>query len=206
LSEEEDIKVHRGRKWLKRLAFTSIVLCFYVLWQLWEINRFGHSDDGRSADCAIVFGAAAYYNKPSPVFKARIDHALKLYREGRVEKIILTGGFGKDAEFSESEVAYRYCVEEGIPKSDLLLERRSTTTQQNLIEARVLMESNDLETALLVSDPWHLKRASAIANKYDVVGNPSATTTTMYRSDSRKWEFLWREFYYLHVWRFVGED
>lgn len=194
------------RKWLKRVAIFAGILLGYLGWQLWDIDRFGHHDEGGSADCAIVLGAAAYYNRPSPVFRARIDHAVKLYREGRVEKILLTGGFGKDAEYAESEVAYQYCLEKGVPEKDLLLEDTSKTTEQNLIQAARVMEANGLETALLVSDPWHLKRAAAMARKHGIKSAVSATETTMYRSASSRWGFLWRELYHIHVWRFAGEN
>lgn len=170
-------------------------------WQAWSINHIGYGDDGSKADCAIVLGAAAYHTKPSPVFQARIDHAIKLYKEGRVKTLILTGGYGKDAEFSESEVAYDYCVKKGIPEDDILLEKKSQTTEENIIEAEKLMHDQGINNALLVSDPWHLKRALAIAKKHDVVAKPSATRTSMYRSEKSQWQFLLREMYYIHVWR-----
>lgn len=178
----------------------------YLGWQVWSIDRFGHDDDGGRADCAIVLGAAAYFNKPSPVFQARIDHAVKLYREGRVDKIILTGGYGRDAEFAESEVAYAYCQKMGVPEEVLFLEKSSKTTEQNLIQAGMLMEREGLKDALLVSDPWHLKRAAAMAAKHGISSKPSATTTSMYRSAESRWGFLLRELYYIHVWRLAGED
>lgn len=191
------------RKWLKRVLLVLAVFCIYACWQVWDIHRYGHSDDGSHADCAVVLGAAAYHNKPSPVFQARIDHAIKLYKEGRVDKVILTGGFGKDAQFAESEVAYNYCVKNGIPERDLYKETKSKTTQQNIIQAKAIMKLHGLDSALLVSDPWHLKRAHGIAEKYDLPNKPSATLTTMYKSDESKLKFLLREFYYIHVWRFT---
>ena len=190
---------------IKHLVVLMVILCFYLGWQLWDIGHVGHSDDGSKADCAIVLGAAAYHKKPSPVFQARIDHAVKLYNEGRVEKILLTGGFGKDAEFAESEVAYQYCLEQGVKKADLLLEKKSETTEQNIIQAEILMQQNGLGSALLVSDPWHLKRALAMAKKHDVRAKVSATQTSMYRSEKNRWTFQLRELYYLHVWRLAGE-
>ncbi len=172
---------------------------------MWDINRIGFSDDGSKADCAIVLGAAAYHTKPSPVFKARIDHAIKLYKEGRVSKILLTGGYGKNAEFSESEVALKYCTKMGVPESDILIEKESQTTEQNIIEAEKVMQEKGLTSALLVSDPWHLKRALAMTQKHAVAAEPSATQTSMYRSEKNQWGFLLRELYYLHVWRLAGE-
>lgn len=195
-------------RWSRRFkvaAFVLILFTAYVGWQAWSINYIGYSDDGGKADCAIVLGAAAYHKKPSPVFQARIDHAIKLYKEGRVKTILLTGGYGKNAEFSESEVAHDYCVANGVPEDAILLEKKSLTTEQNIIEAEKLMYERRLRSALLVSDPWHLKRALAIADKYEVSAKASATRTSMYRSEKSQWTFLLREMYNLHLWRFVGE-
>jgi len=178
---------------------------FYASWQVWDISRIGFSDDGGKADCAIVLGAAAYHTKPSPVFQARIDHAIKLYKEGRVKKVLLTGGYGRNAEFSESEVALEYCKKRGVPASDILIEKESQTTEQNIIEAEKVMRKKGLISALLVSDPWHLKRALAMTQKHGIEAEPSATQTSMYRSEKNQWGFLLRELYYLHVWRLAGE-
>lgn len=187
------------------MSILAICLLVYASWQAWDINRVGYSDDGSHADCAIVLGAAAYHKKPSPVFKARIDHAIKLYKNGRVDKVLLTGGFGKNAEFSESEVAYEYCKANGIPQKDILLEKKSQTTEQNIIEAQKVMQKEGFKNALIVSDPWHLKRSLAMTAKHHLSAKPSATQTSMYRSEKSQWQFLLREMYYLQVWRLAGE-
>ncbi len=168
---------------------------------MWDIHRFGHSDDGSKADCAIVLGAAAWYNKPSPVFKTRINHAIKLYETGRVNYIILTGGFGQGAPFAESEVAMQYCIERGIPRDNILIETKSQTTKENIIEAKYLMDIRDSKSALIVSDPWHLKRTCTVAGQYGLSVKPSATTTTLYKSKESIFNFMWKEFIYIHLWR-----
>ncbi|MFC4991857.1 YdcF family protein [Rubritalea tangerina] len=201
-------KLSFKKRWGRRLKWLSlaVVLAFgYVIWQLWDINRVGFSDDGGEADCAIVLGAAAYHKKPSPVFQARIDHAIKLYKDGRVSKVLLTGGFGENAQFAESEVALEYCKKMGVPERDLLIEKQSQTTEQNIIEAQQVMQQEELDSALIVSDPWHLKRALAMTRKHDLEASGSATRTSMYRSEKSKWGFLMRELYYLHIWRLAGE-
>lgn len=201
-------KISFRKRWGRRVKWLSVfllLLFFYASWQVWDINRIGFSDDESNADCAIVLGAAAYHTKPSPVFQARIDHAIKLYKEGRVGKILLTGGYGKNAEFSESEVALKYCKKRGVPERDILIEKESQTTEQNIIEAEMVMRQRGLKSALLVSDPWHLKRALAMAQKHGVEAEPSATQTSMYRSEKTQWGFLLRELYYLHVWRLACE-
>lgn len=171
----------------------------YSAWALWDISRFGHSDDGSSADCAIVLGAAAWHDKPSPVFEARIDHAILLYKEGRISKLILTGGHGKGAAYAESEVAQSYCLKQGLPLEDLIIETQSNTTSQNFAEAKKLMRLQKLHTALIVSDPWHLKRAQSLANLRKIPAKPSATKTSRYQSFGSRLSFLLREYFYLHM-------
>lgn len=169
---------------------------------MWDINRFGHADDGSTADCAIVLGAAAWHDKPSPVFKERINHAIILLKENRIKSIILTGGFGNNAEFAESEVARKYCLEHGVLPHQIHIEKSSLTTKQNISEANSIMDQKDFQTALIVSDPWHLKRACSIAKHYNISAKPSATKTSLYTSEKSKAKFIWREFTYIHLWRF----
>lgn len=169
---------------------------------MWSIDKFGHTDDGSKADCAIVLGAAAWHNKPSPVFEARIDHAIHLYDSGRVKSIILTGGFGKGADYAESEVAKQYCVEQGVREKDIAIETKSLTTKQNMLEAHQIMEAQGYTSSLIVSDPWHLKRACDIADYYSIPAKPSATQNSRYTTKESKLKFIWREFLYLHVWKF----
>ena len=157
---------------------------------------------GSKADCAIVLGAAAYYDKPSPVFEKRLDHAISLYKKGRVKSILLTGGFGKGAPYAESEAARNYCLSKGVPAKDIFIETNSQSTEQNIIEANKLMTKHQFKNALIVSDPWHLKRACDMAAHYGFDAKPSATTTTLYKTDESKIKFIWREFYKLHLWRF----
>lgn len=165
---------------------------------------YGTSDHAVKSDCAIVLGAAAYGNRPSPVFEERIRHGIALYRTGLVSKIIFTGGYGTGASHAESEVAAAYAAREGVPETDILTELRSRTTQQNLAEAKLLMESHGLRTAILVSDPLHLRRAMWMAGDLDISAVSSPTPTTRYRSFKTQFRFLRRELYYWHHYLFTG--
>lgn len=186
---------------LRGVLIVLTAASLYTLWQLWDIHHFGKRDMGASADCAIVLGAAAWYKNPSPVFRARLDHAVELYEQGRVQSLILTGGYGKGAEYSESQVAYEYCLEKGVPSRSLFLETRSTSTDENLLEAKRIFDREHFQSALIVSDPWHLKRACEIAEKYGLAALPSATRTSQFRTPSSKLKFIWKEFQALHLWK-----
>ncbi|MDA0766740.1 MAG: YdcF family protein [Verrucomicrobia bacterium] len=194
----------RWKRSLRIILGTFLALTLYLVYQAVSIHRFGFSDDGRSADCAIVLGAAAYHNKPSPVFTERINQGIRLYKEGRVAHLILTGGFGEGAPFAESEVALDHCLAHGVPREALLLETTSQTTDQNLVEAKRLMDENAWQTALVVSDPWHLKRAVAAAKDLGIEAHPSGTITTRYESPKARAGFLLRELYFYHRYLFLG--
>jgi uncharacterized SAM-binding protein YcdF (DUF218 family) len=194
----------RLKKYLRLFLGTTLALLLYLALQAWSIHSFGFSDDGRSADCAIILGAAAYHNKPSPVFTERINQGIRLYQDGRVGFLILTGGFGEGAPYAESQVALKYCLDQGIPREALLLETSSQTTGQNLQEARKLMNEHGWNSALIVSDPWHLKRAVAIAKSLDIDAHPSGTLTTRYESPKARAGFLFRELYFYHQYLFFG--
>ena len=201
-TSEDPRRRHWSKRWWFRLLVLFLLLASYTVWQMWEINRFGHIDDGSSADCAIVLGAAAYHQKPSPVLKERINHAILLLKTNRVKAIILTGGYGENAEYAESEVARKYCLENGVLPHQVHIETSSQTTKENIIEAKKIMDEQGFKTTLIVSDPWHLKRAHNIAKHYDVSAKASATKTSLYTSDKIQLKSLLKEFFNIHLWRF----
>ena len=188
-------------KWGKWLTFCLLMYCLYSGYRIYQV---GHTDAGGNADCAVVLGAAAWHKKPSPVLAARLDHAILLYQSGRVKKLLLTGGKGKGAEYAEAEVAYSYCMEHGVQEVDIVMEARSLTTHENIIEAKKVMEQNGLKTALLVSDPWHLRRATLMADGEGVEASASATKTSKFESLGAKTSFFFREFFFVQVYHFFG--
>lgn len=148
-----------------RRAILVIVLALlaYPLWLGFRVWDQSHQDEVRGADAIVVLGAAQYNGVPSPVFKARLDHALYLYNEDLADKIIVTGGKAKGDEFTEAGTGAKYLVEEDVPAEAILAESLGTTTYESLKEARKLAASNSIETALFVSDPLHSERIKRIA-------------------------------------------
>lgn len=169
-----------------------------------SIWSFGNEDHAKPSDCAVVLGAAVYGAEPSPVFKERIKHAVFLYRTGVVSKIIFTGGYGYGESDAESSVAAAYAIREGVPSSAVLTETKSHTTHENLIEAKALMSAISLRTAILVSDPLHMKRSALMAHDLGISAVTSPTPTSRYRSLKSRLEFLGREIYFYHHYRFTG--
>ena len=189
---------------LKTLGVLILLPLVWLLALSTAIWSYGTRNQAEKADCAIVLGAAVYGDRPSPVFEERIRHGIALYQTGLVAKIIFTGGCGTGAEHAESEVAAAYAARAGVPAADLLTERRSRTTQQNLAEAKLLMDAHGLRTAILVSDPLHMRRAMWMAGDLGIAAVPSPTPTTRYRSLKTKLEFLRHELYYWHHYAFSG--
>ena len=182
--------------WLWRLFMLLLLwLLGVAAWIIWVGDR----DQAAPADAIIVLGAAAYDAKPSPVFEERIRHGLELYRQGYAPKLIFTGGFGgTGARFSESQVARRYALKQGIAARDILIESRSRTTRQNLVEAKRLMEARGMRRAILVSDPLHMARALRLSDELGIDALASSTPSTRFRSFHTSWRFLAQEIYFFH--------
>src|SRR5262249_12298628 len=117
-------------------------------------------DTARPASAIVVLGAAQYVGRPSPVLRARIDHAIDLWRRGFAPKIIFTGGFGARDPTSEAAVGQRYAIEHGVPPRNILIENSGRSTAGSLAQVARLMEAEPSPTVILVSDPFHMLRLS----------------------------------------------
>lgn len=122
----------------------------------------------QAADAIVVLGAAQYNGRPSPVFKARLDHAIELYRQGLAQTLVLTGGVGKGDTVSEGEVARRYALRHGVDDAAILVEREGLTSAASMRAAADLMQQYDLETALIVSDSYHMLRVELLARRMGI--------------------------------------
>ena len=185
-----------------------LVLVLAVLWlagiAIW-IAKGPEESDGAHADVALVLGAAVDDDIPSPVFAARLDHAIALYEEGHVAKLMLTGGKSDEDSLSEAAAGREYAIARGVTRADILVEETSRTTRQNIVEARRVMAGEGVKTALLVSDPLHLRRAMQMAQSLGLEAQPSATPHTRYRSWQVKAPFLLREVYFIHHFWLFGQ-
>lgn len=170
-----------------------------ILWIVvvaWQITGYARRHDPAPADVAIVLGAAVWGTEPSPVFAARIDHGIALYRRGRVQRILFTGGVGTGERDAEAEVARRYAIRAGVPEERIAVETRSTITYENLREARALLASTPAPRVLIVSDPLHMRRAVTMARDLGLDAHPAPTPTSRYRSWRSKAGFLGREVFF----------
>jgi len=168
-----------------------------------SIYAYAGNSETSQADAAIVLGAAAWGEQPSPVFRERINHAIDLYQSGQVHKIIFTGGQGESNEPAEAIVARQYALERGVAEADILTEIQSRTTEQNLFYARWVAAEHHLTRFLVVSDPLHMRRAMLIAQDLGMDAHPSSTPTSRYQSARNQVEFLAREtcYYFTYLVR-----
>lgn len=122
-------------------------------------------DETGKSDAIVVLGAAEYAGKPSPVFEARLNHALELFNKDLAPLIITTGGTYPNEKFSEGEVGKKYLENKNIPAEKIIAETQSLTTQENLAGVAKIAAEKNIKKIILVSDPFHMYRAKKIAER-----------------------------------------
>ena len=179
------------------LAIIALTVVLFTITAA-RIYRYSSVAVDKQADAAVVLGAAVWSQNVSPVFRERINHAVDLYRKGKVRKLIFTGGQGNSNEPTEAAAASSYAQANGIPIQDILVEQKSHTTFENIVNAKQLADANSLKTILIESDPMHMKRAMTMARDVGLIAYPSPTPTTRYVGWRTQMSELAREtFYYL---------
>jgi uncharacterized SAM-binding protein YcdF (DUF218 family) len=143
------------------------------LLDVWWASR---GDYGGDADAIVVLGAAQYDGRPSPVLRARLDHAVELYAEGRAPVIVLTGGARIGDRTTEAKAGYDYLRSRaGIPDEQLLLEVDGTSTYESLAASARFLASRGATEVILVSDPYHAKRVGLVAAEVGLDAHVSPT-------------------------------
>jgi uncharacterized SAM-binding protein YcdF (DUF218 family) len=184
---------------------TNLIVIYFILNAVRIYHySFNYSED--ISDAAIVLGAGSGNGKISPVFRERVNHSIYLYNKNRVKAIILTGGYGANQKQSDSEVAKKYLLSQGIPEHIIYIEKKSKYTIENLIEAKHIMDSLRFKSALIVTDPLHMKRSVDLAKKLNINCQPSPTKTTMYRSLLPKTKSLMYETLFYSLGEITGKN
>jgi len=170
------------------LMFGAWALSLGAVW-IWSKR-----DEARSAAAIVVLGAAQYDGKPSPVLRARADHAIELYRRKLAGRIIFTGGVGDRDTTSEAAVAQRYAIERGVPARAILIETVGRSTSESLQQVATLMEAAPSRDVILVSDPFHMLRLSILARRYGLTPLTSPTRTSPIALNRREaWKYILNE-------------
>ena len=172
----------RAWTWGLRLSALALVLYGVLFGWVWRVSRL---DQRRAADAIVVLGAAQYNGRPSPVLKARLDHAVELYRAGLAPAVVVTGGIGAGDRMSEATVGHRYLRAQAIPDSAIIVRPDGRTTDESMRSVAEWMHERDVSRALLVSDPFHMARLQIEAHRADLHAYVSPTRTSPITPGSR---------------------
>jgi|DewCreStandDraft_2_1066082.scaffolds.fasta_scaffold00187_56 uncharacterized SAM-binding protein YcdF (DUF218 family) len=175
----------------------GVLLCLVALgWValVAAVYLYGRRSELRPADVVVVFGAAQYNGRPSPVFRARLDHAAVLYRRSYAPVVLVTGGFGRGDTISEADAGARYLTRRGVPSQAILRDPVSRHSAASVRAVRRIMQRHGLRSALLVSDPFHMLRLRLLAWQVGVRAYSAPTPSSVVtRNPWREWRFVLKE-------------
>ena len=148
-----------------------------------QILRQGGSDEQRAADAIVVLGAAQYDGQPSPVFEARLEHAVALWHQGLASAFVVTGGKLPGDRTTEAAVAREYAIANGVPAEAIFGEDRAHNTLSSLSAVAAELRARDMKSAIFVSDPTHMLRVLRIADDLGIEAYGSPTPTSPIQAD-----------------------
>jgi uncharacterized SAM-binding protein YcdF (DUF218 family) len=166
---DDSVNRHPRRRWLlwlEALVLTALA-AFLTLTAIGIVHE-GSLQEPHTADAIVVFGAAEYAGRPSPVLRARLDHAFDLFKRGIAPVVITTGGAASDPKFSEGGVGRDYLEHRGIPERSLIAETQGSDTAQSAMRVAVIMRANGLHSCVAVSDAYHVFRIKRLLEHENV--------------------------------------
>ncbi len=177
-----------------------LLLCVYLVSLSIRISRESTHDEAQKSDLIIVMGAAEYRGRPSPVLRARLDHAVTLWKQRKAPYILTTGGAGGDPTFTEAEVGRSYLMDRGIPATAILTEKGGSTTMQSISAAAEIMSRLELKNCILVSDGYHIFRAKRMLQYrgIKVFGSPRDSGPT---KEKHPWLLYLRQAIAFALWK-----
>jgi uncharacterized SAM-binding protein YcdF (DUF218 family) len=189
-------------------AFVGIILVagisVYGVYLYRQIRDVAVRDEAHPAQVIIVLGAAQYNGRPSPVLKARLDHALELFQKGFAKCIITTGSYGPDPNISEAEVGRKYLVQRGVSVDQIVTEQGSGTTHDSIQAASALLHAKGWKTAVVVSDGFHLYRVKQMFADNGILAytSPAPNSPIEVAGSERFWHSL-REVVLISAYRWM---
>jgi uncharacterized SAM-binding protein YcdF (DUF218 family) len=179
-----------------RRILTIAMVSTFALWVIsaTAVLIWSSRDEARPAQAIVVLGAAQYAGKPSPVLRARLDHALDLWNRHLASLLILTGGTGSGDTTSEAAVGRTYARKHGVPDSAILVESQGRTTSESMKAVAGMLEVRGLQSALLVSDPFHMLRLRILARRFGFTPYTSPTQTSPISPNrEERWKYMFSE-------------
>jgi len=181
-----------------------VVLLSALGWCIWvyvQIEHYAYEDQAAPADVICVFGAAEYAGRPSPVLRARLDHALALYEHGIAPVMLTTGGSAAGDSFSEGQVGEAYLMANGVPQKAIIAETQSRTTEEQARRIVVIARTNGYRRVVIVSDPAHLFRIREICANDGLAVMTSPRPQVAAVGSSSEWQQIWHEIVAYTLWR-----
>lgn len=183
----------RARWWLLLcLAVVGAFVLFVAVTGI-RIVRAAGETPAHKADAIVVFGAAEYAGRPSPVYRARLDHGFDLFQRGLAPVVITTGGAAQDPDFSEGGVGRDYLFRRGIPEQHLIAETQSSDTAQSADRVANIMRANGMRTCIAVSDAYHVFRIRALLEHEGVQAEVAPRPDSRPRSAWQRFAAVMRE-------------
>ena len=179
-----------------RRILTVMMVTAFALWIISAaaVLIWSSRDEARPAQAIVVLGAAQYAGKPSPVLRARLDHALVLWNRHLAALLILTGGTGLGDTTSEAAVGRTYAKKHGVPDSAIIVESEGRTTSESMRAVAGMLEVRGLQSALLVSDPFHMLRLRILARRFGFTPYTSPTRTSPISPNrEERWKYIFSE-------------
>lgn len=189
------------RKIQPLLWLLTASLLAYVVWNYVQVARQADRNEARAADAIIVFGAAEYAGKPSPIYRARLDHGLALYKQGLAPFVITTGGPGEDEHFNEGGVGRDYLIAAGIPPEKIIAETQSSDTSDSAERVAIIMKTNHLKSCLAVSDGYHIHRIKLMLAEQGIMAYGAPRSPAKPLSTGGRILYFLREVLSLTLWR-----
>jgi uncharacterized SAM-binding protein YcdF (DUF218 family) len=171
----------------------GVAALLFIAWTGHRVIAQATHDETRHAGAIVVFGAAEYAGRPSPVLRARLDHALELWQHGYAPLVITTGGAGADPHFSEGGVGHDYLHNHGIPDRYLIAETQGGDTAQSAERVATILRTNNVHDILAVSDAYHMYRIKRLMRAQGVTTYASPRPGSFPQAATQQWLLGLRE-------------
>jgi uncharacterized SAM-binding protein YcdF (DUF218 family) len=193
----------RFRHWILLVLLAALVAVVLAEISLYKtIRRQANDDQARLTGAIVVFGAAEYNGRPSPVYKARLDHTFYLEEHGFAPLVITTGGSGGDRHFTEGGVGRDYLIQQGMAQRKIIAETHSDTTFQTVKAVTQILRSRGISNCVAVSDGFHLYRIRRLFSSFGITAYTSPAPASPIESEPfARAIYSLRELLILNLWR-----
>ena len=172
------------------ITLTIVGIPAFFFGQVWWD---AHYPTKRSAEFAVVMGAAQYDGRPSDALEARLKESLRLYEVGLVQKIITVGAGAPGDRFTEARAGRKWLIENGVPRNRTIEIAEGTNTINSTKAYVEYLKKNKISDVIVVTDPYHCKRSTYIAKDLGLTATCSPAQSGPYSLTNSSLHYLWRE-------------